>query len=86
VRRRCGGKRGAVVAQRDLQRYGQAATRRVAGDGDPFRREPAVQQKAIDGFRVLDRRGERVLGRQSIVGEQDGSPDGFRQVPRDVSV
>ena len=54
----------------DHRRDDEAAAGAVAGDRDAAGPDAARQQKAVAGERVVDRRRERVLGRQPVVERQ----------------
>jgi hypothetical protein len=66
---RAAGQRQPLVAKAQHQRDGQRAAGRVAGDGD-VRRGDALEHPAVGGHRVVQRRGEGVLGREAVVGDQ----------------
>lgn len=68
------------------QRGGQVPARRVARDHDAGRGHAAVQQPAVRGEGVLQRRREGVLGGQPVVGRQDRQAGVERQPGRDGPV
>ena len=64
----------------------EVAAGRVARDDDPLRRVALVEQVAVGGERVLDRRGQRRDGRQAVVEREHRQAGDVRDARDEVAV
>ena len=74
------------VAQREQRREHEPAARGVTGERDLRGRHARAEQPAIRGGRVLDGRGERVLGREPVVDHERARLRGARDPRRQLAV
>ena len=68
------------------ERHGQPAAGRIAGEGDLFGVGAAVEHPQVGARRVLERRRERVLGREPVLGNHGARVRGDGQRPGEVPV
>ena len=76
----------ARVSQGDQRGHGQPAARGVSRDHDVLGRGALLEQPAVAGHRVLDGRGEGILGRATVVERERARPRGARDRRRQVAM